>query len=387
MKDPKYIIRKKLSKNIFIQTFIGPIYHAVRVKLDAIQRHSKMKIFQSLQNDKRIFFLGIPESNNLGDLAQQICTHRWFEKNYPDYQVVEFSQRTVMHPSTNFIELLKEHIKSDDYIFFESGGNIHDYPDSPPSPNSPTFLHQLIVKNIRNVPIIFLAETIKFWNPEEGLRIASVFNDNPNIFFIARDPVSQQIASQYFSNAYITCYPDIVTTLIGSSNYSNVERQGIVMCLRNDKEKFFSDCQLNKLSKHLEPIGPVTRFDTCLQADFSKIKGKEYKVIKDFVELLARAKVVVTDRFHGTIFSLIAGTPVVVLRSIDHKVVQGQNWLSKDYPNHIKNAKSLEEVIELVSHMYEENFSYHLNEFSAAKKYDVLKDEIEKWKLTLAQQC
>jgi exopolysaccharide biosynthesis predicted pyruvyltransferase EpsI len=32
---------------------------------------------------------------------------------------------------------------------------------------------------------------------------------------------------------------------------------------------------------------------------------------------------VVTDRFHGVIFAVLAGTPVVALRSKDHKIEAG----------------------------------------------------------------
>ncbi|MFB8735822.1 polysaccharide pyruvyl transferase family protein [Bacillus sp. SL00103] len=36
-----------------------------------------------------------------------------------------------------------------------------------------------------------------------------------------------------------------------------------------------------------------------------------------------KAQVVVTDRLHGMIFCAITKTPCVVLRSFDHKVMEG----------------------------------------------------------------
>ena len=47
---------------------------------------------------------------------------------------------------------------------------------------------------------------------------------------------------------------------------------------------------------------------------------------------LRGAEVVVTDRLHGMIFCAITGTPCVVIRSFDHKVLEGFRWL-KDVPS------------------------------------------------------
>ncbi|MFX0112804.1 polysaccharide pyruvyl transferase family protein, partial [Bacillus pumilus] len=43
---------------------------------------------------------------------------------------------------------------------------------------------------------------------------------------------------------------------------------------------------------------------------------------------LSKAPVVVTDRLHGMIFCAITQTPCVVLRSFDHKVMEGYEWVA-----------------------------------------------------------
>lgn len=36
------------------------------------------------REDSIIFYFGIPEHNNLGNMAQTYCTRRWIQENYPE---------------------------------------------------------------------------------------------------------------------------------------------------------------------------------------------------------------------------------------------------------------------------------------------------------------
>ena len=56
----------------------------------------------------------------------------------------------------------------------------------------------------------------------------------------------------------------------------------------------------------------------------------------------AAARLVVTDRLHGMIFSAITGTPCVVLSNYNHKVRGTYEWIS--YLPYIKFAGSAEEA-------------------------------------------
>ena len=73
------------------------------------------------------------------------------------------------------------------------------------------------------------------------------------MLFLARDNVSYQIAKEMFPNIAIKAFPDIVTSLIGHFNYHH-ERKGVLICRRNDGEKFYSDEDLlslkHKLKRH-----------------------------------------------------------------------------------------------------------------------------------------
>ena len=51
--------------------------------------------------------------------------------------------------------------------------------------------------------------------------------------------------------------------------------------------------------------------------------------IYDAIKKISTYKVAITDRYHGTIFSAIASTPVIVISSGDHKLSSGVKWFEK----------------------------------------------------------
>ena len=61
-------------------------------------------------------------------------------------------------------------------------------------------------------------------------------------------------------------------------------------------------------------------------------------------------KCVVTDRYHGMIFSLISNTPTIVIKTADHKVASGAEQLHEFFPDFLtipENEEKLAEQIRL----------------------------------------
>ena len=103
------------------------------------------------------------------------------------------------------------------------------------------------------------------------------------------------------------------------------------------------------------------------------------KYIYDMVDFLSSKKVVVTDRYHGTIFSIIANTPVVVLNSTDHKLSSGVKWFPKQiFDKSIYFADDLDEAYDIVTKILTANVelnnpSYFLEKYFS-KLSDIVKD-------------
>lgn len=57
------------------------------------------KIKDNINEKKYIYYFGVPEHSNLGDLAQCYCIRRYFNKYFSDYEVIEVFSRNYLDNS------------------------------------------------------------------------------------------------------------------------------------------------------------------------------------------------------------------------------------------------------------------------------------------------
>ena len=80
----------------------------------------------------------------------------------------------------------------------------------------------------------------------------------------------------------------------------------------------------------------------------------------------------ITDRYHGTILSLVAGTPAIIIKTNDHKVTTGAKWFQGVYDSHVFLADSLEEACELAKQLHDAPPQYRLSPYFEEQYYDKL---------------
>ena len=82
----------------------------------------------------------------------------------------------------------------------------------------------------------------------------------------------------------------------------------------------------------------------CLKTHSSQNREQ---LIRQILQQFAKYQVVITDRYHGTIFSQIVNTPVIVISSTDHKLSSGVKWFPHEkFSDNISFAKDLNEAYE-----------------------------------------
>ena len=169
-------------------------------------------------------------------------------------------------------------------------------------------------------------------------------------------------------------YPDIVTSLIGRRKYNN-HRDAVLFCMRNDGETFYKNSDVSMLMKKIEEKTKLkTKLtDTTINLKMNEIKNRIEDYIFNDINEFSKYRLIITDRYHGTIFSLIAGTPVIVLKTNDHKVSSGVDWFKDIYPQYIRFSKSLEEVLPLAEEILKLNINNELDDYFEKKYYDSLK--------------
>lgn len=360
-------IAKGLNRTVGIT-----IRHAVRYPSMC---ELNVKLVNSLQklndaNDMRIWYFGVPIHQNLGDQAQKFVIEKWLENNYPMAEIVKIPSQAFNAGTRRVIRIIKDYIQPNDLIVMQSGhtmDGLHD--DETP--------HRLASTCFPDNRIIFFPTSIRF-NSKRGKELdRKAIGSHVNTLFLARDAVSAQIARDLYPRLDVRLYPDVVTSLIGKYSFDN-QREGVLLCARNDGEKLYSYAAIDKLASALSGLCDVSRTDTTVKWDGIDLDSHDaWTGIEVVIESYSQKCVIVTDRYHGTIFARIAGTPVVVLKTNDHKVVSGAKWFIDAGDKGIVVADNLEEVPGLVSDFMKRFPDGVSAPAFAADYYDGLKSVIE----------
>ncbi|MDY5806808.1 MAG: polysaccharide pyruvyl transferase family protein, partial [Lachnospira sp.] len=216
-----------------------------------------------------------------------------------------------------------------------------------------------------------------FRKEENKLHTAVILNTAHKMLFLARDYVSFEMAKQMMPDIKVMAYPDIVTTLIGTLNFNN-ERNGICLCTRNDGEKLYTKEEIDELEEKFLVDGVrVQQKDTQSNATITQIRSNLKKYIESEIESYSHFKVTITDRYHGTIFSLCAGTPVIIIKTTDHKVTTGADWFKGVYDEYVYVANDLVDAYQKAKDMMLNDWDNKLLPYFKTEYYDKLKDVFE----------
>ena len=364
-----------IRRNEKVKEFLAPFYKGYiyckeynRNKCYAIGAIKKLLEVDITQ--KRIWYFCVSTHSNLGDQAQACCIEKYFRKFFSDHIVFKLSNNAFDFYEEKILMILKEKIKETDLIFFQSGytfTGIHPYEN----------MHRKIVENFPYNKIVFLPQTVKFKNQKILENVQNFYGKYDNIYFFARDKISYDIYKSIFpEHRNVHCFPDIVTTEIGNYDFNNNERNGILLCVRNDVEKLYSFQEISLFKEKLQKIAKVSLSDTNSETKENSLK-EYWKKIEETIDDYAQYQVIITDRYHGTIFALIANTPVIILKTTDHKVVTGADWFEGVYEDYVYVVNDLEEASQVAQQIVT-GFEYRkLPSYFKEKYYDRLKDIIE----------
>lgn len=284
----------------------------------------------------RIYFFCTPTHSNLGDQAQLFCWLRLLKEWHPGHEVVCVPTR---YRSFATIRTIHKNLQKNDIIYVHSGYLIFD-----PHPDLPFILD--IVRGFYDIKITILPQTVNLVGEWYQHIVAQVFNSHPNLILYCRDEVSLENAKKLFPKVEKRLMPDVVTSLIGNAEfqYPNSTRKGVMLCVRNDGEKLYSDEQIDDLISRFIGVR-VDRSDTTIKAPIWKWSNNREELIRSMLKRLAEYQVIITDRYHGTIFSQIVNTPVIVISSTDHKLSSGVKWFPKNqFEGNITFASDLDEA-------------------------------------------
>lgn len=330
-----------------------------------------IKLFLSRSGNKA-YLLGSPSHSNMGDQAQTYCIQKWILNNYQNYTVEILPYYPAYSSPYSaikiFIRAFKKIVKKNDLLFFHSGYHLTDL-------YAVKDLYCEVIENFPDHKIIIFPQTLNFKDPKELERVSSIFNNHKDVVLLCRDEVSYETAKQYFAGCRLYLYPDVVTSLIGKLKFDN-KREGILFCMRNDVESHYNPEQIKELRSRFPNVNTELS-DTTIGSKYTSIRKEREKYLMNMLNDFSKYQCTITDRYHGTIFSLIAATPVIVIASADHKLSSGVKWFPQSFNKYVYYARNLDEAYEMaVSVLADNSREYKLPAYFADNYYDILKEKL-----------
>lgn len=296
----------------------------VKVSLNRIKYRLESKKDFKRKESPSLILIGTPNYGNLGDHAIAEAEVEFLTSYFSDYKLIEIS----MHQYEYSKKIIQDNINSEDLILVHGGGFLGSLWIEGEE------MFRNILESFPNNDVVIFPQTIYFEKNKESqeqIKISkSIYEKHKNLTIFARDEKSFKFLNSNMPNiTKVLMVPDIVTFL--EPKLPVLEREDILLCLRSDKEKITEMTTIEQITTYLNKRGYNFRYtDTVIEQFPNKLNRKIY-LNKKFNEF-RKSKLVVTDRLHGMIFSLITGTPCLAMNNSSGKVKGVYQWLkSVDY--------------------------------------------------------
>ncbi|MEM8738119.1 MAG: polysaccharide pyruvyl transferase family protein [Planctomycetota bacterium] len=282
-----------------------------------------------------------PALRNIGDHAQVVAIYEWLAEKFPEHRVVEFDK----FQSLYCIPEMKKMQGPADFVLLHSGGNLGDRGQFTERSR------RIVIASMPRIPIISLPQTIYFSDTDEGRKqrrlTRKIYNKHRDLTVIGRDPISADLAAELFPNLRTFALPDFVLSYraeLKEPRNSDAEKR-VLLCFRQDPESVMDGERHKEIEQSL-PY-PCEIFDTETETDIAKSDRK--RLLDDTLSFFNSFDAVITDRYHGLIFSTLCGKPTVVLPTIDHKLTSAFDWFEGlDHIAQVPQGASIAETLDKV---------------------------------------
>ncbi|MDN3667157.1 polysaccharide pyruvyl transferase family protein [Algibacter miyuki] len=317
---------------------IVSIDHKIKARL-FLSQFKKIEDF-SLKIDnttnKRVFIFLAADYGNLGDVAITYAQHKFLQNNFPNHVV----QQIPISETIEGIALLKKVISKHDIITTVGGGNMGDL-----YPMIESF-RQHVISNFKNNKVICFPQTVDFTDSTAGNKALQnairVYSNHPNLILLAREKKTFDFFKTHFKANTAFLVPDIVLTLDKTKPIH--ERSGVIICLRNDKEKKLNANQEESLLNIIDSnFSKKTNRDTHIGGEQLPLL-KRTKALDSIWSDFRSAELVITDRLHGMIFCYITNTPALVFLNNNHKIKSSFHWVKTAKHIHLIEDFSEEKI-------------------------------------------
>lgn len=285
---------------------------------------------------KKIYLIGTPHHGNLGDSAIALAELKFLKENICKKNKVK---EITIQEYNKYKKVIKIVISHNSLLALHGGGNMGDVWFAEEQQR------REILKEFKKHKIVIFPQTIDYSHTLKGeiekRNSVKIYNNCNNLTLCAREQISYEKMCNLYPNINVFLIPDIVlsTEVTDYAVQIHNNRRYILVCFRKDKEQ---SLKLENKEKFLEFL---SNYNLELKYTDMEIKGnvdknERYTIVSKKMQEFCSAKLVVTDRLHAMIFSLLTGTPCVVFSNSNHKIKGVYKWLSDfDYISYCENIQ------------------------------------------------
>ena len=343
---------------------------AISYYSEALVKHtSKCVQLKKIKNRKVIIF-NTPAHGNLGDYALALAERKFFNDNFP---ALEYTEVTGIELS-GFTYGLRGMVNSDDIIAITAGGfmgTLWPYEEG---------RIRKIINMFKDRKIFVFPQTVFFsddeWGQQELAKSQTIYKQCKDLTMFAREKKSEKLMKEYFPSSRILLVPDMVLYYDKFETINHESRDGVLLCLRNDKEKTQNNNRYieNCISGVCENF---TYTDTV--QPYHVMPSNEELEVNNKLHQFAKAKLIVTDRLHGMIFAAITQTPCIVIPSKSHKVLGVYEWIRHlDYIVMLENISDFPTAITQVLSVDNPNYDCSMIKKHFRPLVEAIEEELQR---------
>ncbi len=302
------------------------------------------KLYAHADETPKAYLFCAPDYGNLGDHAIAEAERRFF--------LERFHMEPVEVPYGLFedvAEVVRRHIRPTDLILITGGGFL----------GSLWFALEAqareVIKAYPCNPIVVMPQTL-YWEHEtkwadEQEKTRRVYAAHSHLRLCARDRETFHLMQEAYPGCQVLLVPDMVLYDQWDGFFDDaMERDGVLLCLKTDKESILSDAE----REGLFAVGKKL----CGTAYFGTTDLAASVAPKDRIDLLCEklnqfraARLVITDRLHGLIFAAITGTPCIAINNSNHKLRATFQWVKHlPYVCFVENLDQVEAAADVLLH-------------------------------------
>lgn len=337
---------------LFLRFILKYFFSGVsRKKINEMRQTSKKKCIVCLAADY----------GNLGDVAITYAQTQYLNDHFPDYEVVDFP----ISKTLKYLKTLRKVCTPNDVITIVGGGNMGDlYYDI-------ELLRLLIVWLFPKNRVIIFPQTIDYSSSTRAKHLLLlskyIYKSHKQLTICAREEVSYESMIRYYKECNIKLVPDIVMSLCYKTSTNS--RNGVLFCLRDDKEKADNDLYINSLKYYVETLNKrISYYDTHIDK-FNMDVPERIVELEKIWKRMASSELVVTDRLHGMIFAYLTQTPAIVLPNNNYKIEKCYKWIEGcGYIQFVKNQEVFNKCV--LDQLKVDESSFEKTRSSILKKLD-----------------